>query len=171
MKQTVCHKRFHALVPGILMKLCSDTAARILWRLGGQALLEPRDERRERGELHVRGVVDRRERAGQPSSRRQARAHQAGVGRGSPGIWTATRGTASSRCRRGEPRSLQASCSAASLSCWMDAAKGRFRTVHQCVRHRDNLCVCVSTCTTSLESVRVIHESVRVTHEIREKVS
>jgi hypothetical protein len=46
------------------MKLCSDTAARILWRpRGGQGLLEPRDERRERGELHVRGVVDRRERA------------------------------------------------------------------------------------------------------------
>jgi hypothetical protein len=154
------------------MKLCSDTAARILWRpRGGQGLLEPRDERRERGELHVRGVVDRRERASGSAIQPSSGTCPPGRRRGSPGIWTATRGTASSRCRRGEPRSLQASCSAASLSCWMDAAKGRFRTVHQCVRHRDNLCVCVSTCTTSLESVRVIHESVRVTHEIREKVS
>ena len=51
---------------------------------GGQALLQPRDERRERGEGRVRvrgvGVLRRRERAAQPPRRRQARAHQAGVG-------------------------------------------------------------------------------------------
>jgi hypothetical protein len=49
---------------------------------GCQALLQPRDERRERGEGRVRGavLVQRRQRAAQPRCRRQARTHQAGVG-------------------------------------------------------------------------------------------
>jgi hypothetical protein len=77
------NERFQALLPRILLKLCSDTAARThpvsCRSRGGQALLQPRDQSRERGELHVRSVVGRRERAGQPSRRRQARAHQVGV--------------------------------------------------------------------------------------------
>ena len=50
---------------------------------GRQALLQPRDERRERGEGRVRGAVlvhRRSQRAAQPPGCRQARAHQAGVG-------------------------------------------------------------------------------------------
>lgn len=46
---------------------------------GRQALLQPRDQRRERGEGRVRGAV-LVQRAAQPPGRRQARAHQAGVG-------------------------------------------------------------------------------------------
>lgn len=49
---------------------------------GRQALLQPRDERRERGEGRVRGaalVQRQRQLAAQPPGRRQARAHQAGV--------------------------------------------------------------------------------------------
>lgn len=51
----------------------------------GQAPLQPRDEGRERGELHVRvRVLERRRRQGpaQPTRCCQARRHQAGVGRG-----------------------------------------------------------------------------------------
>lgn len=48
--------------------------------VAGEALLQPRDEGRERGELHV-GGVDRRERPAQPRSRRQARGRQVVVGR------------------------------------------------------------------------------------------
>jgi hypothetical protein len=139
------NERFQALLPRILLKLCSDTAARThpvsCRSRGGQALLQPRDQSRERGELHVRSVVGRRERASGSAIPPASGTRPPGRRRGSPSTWTAPRGTVSSRYRRGElpslvsarPRVLPLHCPAGR------STEVRFSTAHRCVCHSDNL--------------------------------